>query len=191
MNPLASRLMIAIALALLVAAQPAPGAAVETPVAAEPADGLSAGAAKAKGDGTAPVQRKDVESQVNCTCEDDCGKLLANCICGFSGSMRKEIDAMIGAGMSKTEIFEALVKRYGGMVLASPGTSHWLDRLAWLAPFAALVLGALIVIRAVRRMVRKPAGEAPPAKPAEDDPEGKVASAYEQKLEDELSRFES
>ncbi len=184
-------MMFAIALTLLVTAQFAPDAAAETLAVADPADGVSAGATGKTADGAAPVQRKDIENNVNCPCEDNCGKLLANCVCGFSGSMRKELDAMIGAGMSRAEILEALVKRYGGMVLASPGTSHWLDRLAWLAPFGVLVLGALIVVWVARRMVRKPAGEAPAEKPAEDEPEGKATSVYEQKLEDELSRFES
>ncbi|MFQ5458718.1 MAG: cytochrome c-type biogenesis protein CcmH, partial [Myxococcota bacterium] len=110
-------------------------------------------------------------------------------ICGFSDRMRKEIDAMIGAGMTKPEIFDALVKRYGSRVLASPGSSDWLDRVAWVGPFAALIIGALFLVRVIRRLVARPAGESPAPEPAAT--EAPARTGYEQKLEEELSRFES
>lgn len=138
-----------------------------------------------------PVERKEIEKVVNCTCEDNCGKLLANCICGFSDTMRKEIDALISAGMTKTEVLDALVERYGIRVLAAPGSSNWLDLLAWTVPFLALALGAWLVIYMVRRLTgRVPATE--PASETRSEPaaEGSTASAYENRLDEELSRFE-
>ncbi|MDP3938224.1 MAG: cytochrome c-type biogenesis protein CcmH [Deltaproteobacteria bacterium] len=140
----------------------------------------------------APVDRKEIEAGVNCPCEDNCGKLLANCVCGFSDNMRKELDSMIAAGMTKTEILEALVKRYGIRVLASPGTSNWLDRLSWIAPFLALALGGWWVVRVARRFVSPARGKesAAPESP-EPSPNGAaVSSAYERRLDEELSRFE-
>lgn len=140
----------------------------------------------------APVDRKDIENEVNCPCEDNCGKLLANCICGFSNKLRKEIDGMIAAGMTKPEILQALVKRFGIRVLAKPGTSNWLDRLSWIAPFLALALGGLWVVRIARRFVT-PAGETAPPAPEPPPPAAAGDAArpsYERRLEEELSRFE-
>ncbi len=136
----------------------------------------------------AKVERKEIEARVMCTCEDNCGKLLANCICSFSDKMRKEIDALIAQGMTKTEILDALVEKYGQRVLAAPGSSNWLDLLAWTVPFLALALGAWIVVRVVRRL----SGPlpAPAAAPAEGGGDLSTASAYERRLEEELSRFE-
>jgi len=170
---------VLLAAALLVPAGPVPLAAEQAPAAA------AAAAAAGK------VERKEIEQAVNCPCEDNCGKLLANCICGFSENMRKELDAMIAAGMTKTEILEALVKRYGIRVLASPGTSNWLDRLSWIAPFIALALGGWWVVRFARRLVSRTRRAEPQPSPDPHSPGGgDTASSYERRLDEELSRFE-
>jgi cytochrome c-type biogenesis protein CcmH len=165
-------------LAIFALASPAFGAP------AAPPDAKAAPAAKAK------VTRPEIEKVVNCPCEDNCGKLLANCICDFTRGMRKEIDAMIAAGMTKDEILAALVKHYGKRVLAQPGGKAWLDRLAWAAPFLALAAGLWFLLRKLRGLTRpaaagpEPLGETAPAPPA-------PASSYDRRLEEELSRFES
>jgi cytochrome c-type biogenesis protein CcmH/NrfF len=174
------------------------------PARSEDAPEVAPTSQKAAPEAAAKVDRKEIEAQVMCTCEDNCGKLLANCICNFSGKMRDEIDALIAQGMTKTEILDALVEKYGhrtlaapgsshwlDLLLAAPGSSHWLDLLAWTVPFLALALGAWIVVRVVRRL----SGPAPtpataPAAPAEGDGDSSTASAYERRLEEELSRFE-
>jgi cytochrome c-type biogenesis protein CcmH/NrfF len=161
------------------------------PARSEDAPEVAPTSQKAAPEAAAKVDRKEIEAQVMCTCEDNCGKLLANCICNFSGKMRDEIDALIAQGMTKTEILDALVEKYGHRTLAAPGSSHWLDLLAWTVPFLALALGAWIVVRVVRRL----SGPAPtpataPAAPAEGDGDSSTASAYERRLEEELSRFE-
>jgi cytochrome c-type biogenesis protein CcmH len=157
----------------------------------EAAPGVSPPAERPAYDAAAKVDRKEIEGQVMCTCEDNCGKLLANCICGFSGTMRKEIDALIAQGMTEAEIMEALVERYGNRVLAAPGSSNWLDLLAWTVPFLALALGAWIVVRVVRRLSSPaPVPAPPPAAPTEGAGDSSTASAYESRLEEELSRFE-
>ncbi len=105
--------------------------------------------------------------------------------------MRKELDTLIAAGLTKSEILEALVKRYGPRVLAQPGARSWTDRLAWAGPFLAIAAGLWFVLRMLRHLTR-PAPEAPtPADQAAPPAPEALASSYEQRLEEELSRFDS
>jgi cytochrome c-type biogenesis protein CcmH/NrfF len=137
------------------------------------------------------VEREEIEKRVFCACEDNCGKLLANCICDFSNKMRREIDALIAQGMTRNEILDALVKEYGQRVLAEPGSSNWFDLLTWTAPFLALALGVWIVVRVLRRLSgAAPAPATAPAAPASGGGDSSAASAYERRLDEELSRFE-
>ncbi len=121
-----------------------------------------------------------------CPCEEKCGKVLANCICDYSGGFRKDIDRMIARGMTRQQILDAMVKTYGPTVLAAPGTSNWLDLASWALPFLALALGAWGITRLLRRWASP--GPPPPAPPAAGSSSG--ASVYEHRLDEELSRFE-
>lgn len=136
--------------------------------------------------GKPKVTRKEIERAIMCPCEDKCGKVLANCFCDYSGGFRKDIDRMIARGMTREQILAALVKAYGPTVLAAPGTSNWLDIASWVLPFLALALGAWAITLLLRRWAspRPP----PPSPPAAGSPAG--GSAYENRLDDELSRFE-
>jgi cytochrome c-type biogenesis protein CcmH/NrfF len=129
------------------------------------------------------VTRKEIERAIMCPCEDDCGKVLANCICDYSGGFRKEIDALIAKGLTRDQILAVLVKKYGPEVLAAPGRSNMLDVAAWVLPFAALGAGGFLIARLLRRWASPP----PPPAPAAP---GAPPSSYERKLEEELSRFE-
>ncbi len=137
--------------------------------------------------GKPKVTRKEIERAIMCPCEEKCGKVLANCFCDYSGAFRKDIDRMIAQGMTREQILAALVKTYGPTVLAAPGTSNWLDIASWVLPFLALALGAWAITLLLRRWAspRLP----PPPPPAAGPPAG--GSAYESRLDDELSRFET
>ena len=138
------------------------------------------------------VARKEIEQAIMCPCEDKCGKVLVNCICDYSAGFRKEIDRMIAQGMNRQEILAAMVKRYGPTVLAAPGSSNWLDLSAWIFPFIALAAGAFLVARLVRRWGSPSPAPASPTEGPSGSPDAQSpdASAYEQRLEEELLRFE-
>jgi cytochrome c-type biogenesis protein CcmH len=140
----------------------------------------------------AKVTRKEIERAIMCPCEDKCGKVLANCFCDYAEGLRREINRMIAQGMSRQQILAVFVKRYGPSVLAAPGGSNWFDLFAWISPFVALAIGALLVTRLVRRWAfSPPAPVPPPATPSESGAAGSPdASSYERRLEEELSRFE-
>jgi len=83
--------------------------------------------------------------------------------------MRSSIASSLRAGQTPEEIRAAFVRAYGPWILLTPPASG-LGWLVWLAPFAALALGGLLVARTVRGLSRSGPGPAAPSEPltAED-----------------------
>jgi len=68
--------------------------------------------------------------------------------------MREEVRAQLAAGRSVDEIVAGFVERVGKQVLSAP-TTKGLDLAAWVAPFALLALGLLLVSWIVVKMARQ------------------------------------
>ena len=91
------------------------------------------------------------------------------------------------AGWSKARVKSALVAQFGPQVLAAPPRSGF-GLVAWIAPIAAVIAGALLAVWLARRWLRgRPRGGETPAG-LDDDPARRAA--LEAKLDDELARFE-
>lgn len=67
--------------------------------------------------------------------------------------MRSSIAARLRAGQSAEQVRAAFVRAYGQWILLSP-PARGLGLLVWLAPFAALALGGLFIVRTVRGLGR-------------------------------------
>jgi cytochrome c-type biogenesis protein CcmH len=91
------------------------------------------------------------------------------------------------AGWSKSHVERALVAQFGPQVLAAPPRSGF-GLVAWLAPIAAVLAGAVVAVWLARRWLRRrgPAETLPSA--IERDPAHRAA--LEAQLDDELARFE-
>jgi cytochrome c-type biogenesis protein CcmH len=79
--------------------------------------------------------------------------------------MHRDVMALVAGGYSAQEIIDAFVGTYGEKVLMAP-TKEGFNLAAYVAPFAALGAGAVIVSALIRRWGRAPA--AAPATPAID-----------------------
>ena len=91
------------------------------------------------GDSTSRVEK--LGHQMMCVCS--CSQILMECNhvgCTYSDTMRKELAAGVDAGKSDTEVLAMFVEKYGTTVLAAP-THSGFDRVAWLLPYFALILG--------------------------------------------------
>ena len=85
------------------------------------------------------------------TCQCGCGLTVANCnhpSCGFAVPIRKEITEMIDRGMDRAAILATFRQKYGEKILSAP-TTEGFNILAWITPFAAVGVGAILVILAV------------------------------------------
>jgi len=95
--------------------------------------------------------------------------------------MKAYIRERIAAGDTKSEIKAALVDQFGPSVLAVPPKEGF-ELVAWVLPLAGLLAGAVIVGALAWRWSRRRDDDGPPDEPL--DP------VLEQRLDDEIARFE-
>ena len=85
-------------------------------------------------------------------CACGCNQILLECNhvgCKYSDRMRGELVAAVDNGKSDSDVLQFFVEKYGTTVLAAP-TKTGFDRVAWLMPYLALLVGVGVVIFAVR-----------------------------------------
>lgn len=135
-------------------AEDAPGGA-HAP--AQPSPNVSGTDAPPKsGGGDAPTQ-KEIESALTCQC--GCGLTVHSCNhiqCGSGEPMKKDIAERLAAGQSRDTILAAFASKYGEKVLAAP-TFKGFNWLAWITPFAAVLLAASFLAFAIRRRTHESA----------------------------------
>jgi cytochrome c-type biogenesis protein CcmF len=100
--------------------------------------------------------RRQIESDIMCTC--GCRVQMSNCPMGPSchglQTLGPKLDAMIGKGMTREQMRDALVAEYGGQdILAAPIDTGF-NRLAWLFPYAVGIVGAVGIVVVARRWSR-------------------------------------
>ena len=125
------------------------------------------------GDNSTRIDR--LGHRMMCAC--GCNQILLECNhvgCTYSDRMRGELIAAVDNGQSDSDVLQFFVQKYGTTVLAAP-TKVGFDRVAWLMPYLALVLGIGVVILAARTLKLRMA-----VRPASGDP--KLSSV-------ELDRF--
>jgi cytochrome c-type biogenesis protein CcmH len=86
--------------------------------------------------------------------------------------MRDLIRERLGQGDTPEQVIAYFEARYGDFVLLTPRFDRGLNALVWLAPFAAVLVGFLAVLRVTRRWSRRgtavPGATASEALSAED-----------------------
>jgi cytochrome c-type biogenesis protein CcmH len=99
------------------------------------------------GDNSSRIDR--LGHQMMCMCS--CNQILMECNhvgCTYSDSMRHDLTAAVDSGKSDDDVLAVFIEKYGTTVLAAP-THTGFNRVAWLMPYIALIVGvggvALIV----------------------------------------------
>jgi cytochrome c-type biogenesis protein CcmH len=96
-----------------------------------------------------------------CVC--GCGQILLECNhvgCQYSDRMRTELVAALERGDNDDLITQAFIQKYGTTVIAAPSTTGF-NRVAWIMPFLALVLGLVTTALIVRAWKDRPAPATP------------------------------
>ena len=107
------------------------------------------------GDDSARIDR--LGHQMMCVC--GCNQILLECNhigCSYSSRMRNELVAAVDAGNDDGSVLQMFIQKYGTTVLASPATVGWVNRTAWIMPYAALAFGILLVAFIVRVWRNRP-----------------------------------
>ncbi|MCU1298669.1 MAG: hypothetical protein JWO91_2947 [Acidobacteriaceae bacterium] len=115
----------------------------------------------------------DLGHRLMCVC--GCNQILLECNhvgCNYSERMRDELVAAVGKGDNDDLTLQWFVQKYGTTVLAAP-TAKGFNRVAWVMPYLALVLGLATVVVIVRTWKDRPLvlskGAVPPVHGAELD----------------------
>jgi len=140
----------------------------------------------------APVDEKlQKEIETMLVCQDDCGMIVSVCDNSTAEYMRGIIKQKLAQGMGKDEVLKEFVKIYGTKVLAAPPKEGF-NITAWVTPFIAILVGALVIYFVVDKWVFN----------KEEDEEVAVAGGqiarkldrvqleeYEGKLDEELKKY--
>jgi cytochrome c-type biogenesis protein CcmH len=107
--------------------------------------------------GNTEARFRDLGHRMMCTC--GCGQVLLECNhvgCQSSDKMRNQLLAALDKGDNDDLILQGFVQDYGPTVIAAP-TSTGFNKVAWIMPFAVLVLGFVLVTWIVRTWKNRPA----------------------------------
>jgi cytochrome c-type biogenesis protein CcmH len=99
------------------------------------------------GDDSARVDK--LGHRMMCAC--GCNQILLECNhvgCTYSSRMRGELVAAVDSGESDRDVLQFFVQKYGTTILAAP-TKQGFDRVAWIMPYLALIIGVGGVVLAV------------------------------------------
>jgi len=133
--------------------------------------------------GTPKPTQAALESALVCT---TCHEPLDESSSPLAQQMKKQIRAQIAAGRTTAEIKAYFVAELGPQVLAVP-TRNGFNLLAWLLPFAAIILGAAAVGFGARAWLKN-RDDSDAAGPEPDGP--KLAPGLEQRVDQELAAFD-
>ncbi len=128
------------------------------------------------------------ETAESLTCQCGCGLTVANCNhpnCSFSVPVKDQIDAMVGRGMGRAQIVAFFRNQYGEKILSAP-TTHGFNLLAWITPFAALLIGGGLVMLVLGRWrSTAPLSDSPPTR---DPSAPEFAPALRERLRRDLRK---
>jgi cytochrome c-type biogenesis protein CcmH len=97
-----------------------------------------------------------VEAGLMCYC--GCSDLTVRvCTCGTAAAIRSEIADRLAKGESEAEVLAAFVARHGEKILSAP-TREGFNLLAWIMPFAVLLVTAAALVVVIRRWERRGGG---------------------------------
>ncbi|WP_437528219.1 cytochrome c-type biogenesis protein CcmH [Sorangium sp. So ce726] len=134
------------------------------------------------------IERKLFWSLI-CTC--GCPReTLGTCTCGTAHERRDQLRAALASGLSIEAIQAAYAERYGAEALAVP-PNKGSQRLLYLLPLGAIVVGAGIVVATLRRWKRR--SDEAGAAGQQRSPKGVVPGArddYDDKLDEELKSLD-
>ncbi|MGA8150688.1 MAG: cytochrome c-type biogenesis protein CcmH [Terriglobales bacterium] len=108
------------------------------------------------GAGDDSARFNDLGHRMMCVC--GCNQVLLECNhvgCTYSDRMRAELVAAVDRGDNDDLTLQSFVQKYGPTVLAAP-TKTGFNRVAWIAPYLALVLGLGLVTFIVRAWRLRP-----------------------------------
>ena len=113
------------------------------------------------------------------TCQCGCGLTVHACNhlqCPSGIPLKHEIAEQLALGKTRPEVLTYFAGKYGEKILSAPTTTGF-NLVAWVMPFAAVLIGGAVVVKLARRW--RPAAPAPVGSVADDDRERRARLAAE------------
>lgn len=132
------------------------------------------------------AQVKDVAKELACLCGTCPRRPLHECICGTADAHRATIRKALEAGQTKDMIIAGFIQQFGKETLSTPPAEGF-NLLAWIMPFAVLILGGGIV----RAVIRNWSRTRPPAFTTPPESENPSNDPYLTRLEQDLKEHDS
>jgi cytochrome c-type biogenesis protein CcmH len=126
----------------------------------------------------------DLEESLTCQC--GCGLTVHACNhlqCPSGIPLKEEIASQLALGKTREQVLSFFSGKYGEKILSSPTTSGF-NIIAWVMPFAVVLIAATIIVVLTRRWRRRPRPDAAPA-PSAADP------GLRARLDAELDRWDA
>jgi cytochrome c-type biogenesis protein CcmF len=130
---------------------------------------------------------RDLYKSIICMC-GTCGRqLVGECTCGFAAEMRAEIGNLVKMGLTREQVLQYYIQKYGSQEPLAMPVDKGFNRLAWFLPYVLGATGLLVVGFAAIRWSRHPKGSDSAAAPAPTVPAASdVDKELEARLDDEL-----
>src|SRR6185295_10701323 len=109
------------------------------------------------------------EIEESLTCQCGCGLTVHACNhlqCPSGIPLKKEIAEQLVLGKTRPEVLAYFSGKYGEKILSAPTTTGF-NLVAWITPFAAVLIAAAIVVKLTRRW--RPPTPATPVPPVPGD----------------------
>lgn len=130
--------------------------------------------------------QQQIEGRLMCYC--GCSDLTVRvCTCGTADSIRGDIRERLAAGETPDQVVAAYIARHGEKIRSAP-TKRGFDLLAWITPFAALLIAGSALVLVVRRWGRRGSRAAAPEGRDADAPDPALPAAEERRLLDRVRR---
>jgi cytochrome c-type biogenesis protein CcmH len=100
--------------------------------------------------------------------------------------LKAEIAQQLAAGHTRAEVLSYFAGKYGEKILSAPTTTGF-NLVAWVTPFAALLVAGAVIVVVSRRWRRPPAPSPTPPAPRDDADDAERRA----RLAAELDHFEA
>lgn len=95
------------------------------------------------------VSEKDISGELVCLC--GCGNMpIRDCECSNAQKIRGEIRNKVKGGLSKREILDYFMDKYGEEIVGAPTPWKGFNVAAWIMPFLSLAVGSVVFVRFVK-----------------------------------------
>ena len=140
------------------------------------------------GDDSARIDRLGHQMMSVC----GCNQILLECNhvgCSYSTRMRDELTAAVTRGDSDNGVLQWFIQTYGTTVLTVP-TNRGFNRIAWIMPYFALVMGiGTVVLIAGAWRKRPPGSPGPPSGGSSSGSSGPRSGGSPSSSDSQLDRF--